>query len=263
MQGWIDVSQVTTVLESGDYPLTPLETNSPEVKVLKIPATLKPATGEVTGWFYVEYRQRIGVDTSLEIPGYEDKVVTDGVLIHYFPEQQNFAQTTQLLLMNRVPCTENCDRTGYNLKVGRTYSDTATGISFSPVAQTPSTITVRVSVGGFSPKICTKKLAMKANSAAGLAGAERKVSIELKNPNSGCGSFPYRVLVTEFPEGWRLRPTAKIIEVSSGSTLPLSLRISPPKGTVPGKYTITVTAMRMDKWQESSKLSFLYTVRAK
>ncbi|MCH8821753.1 hypothetical protein IID23_04515, partial [Patescibacteria group bacterium] len=62
--GWFDSNNITTASSTGNFLLEPLETNTNGLKAIKIPRVPNPSN-EFEDYYYLEYRQPIGFDTSL------------------------------------------------------------------------------------------------------------------------------------------------------------------------------------------------------
>ncbi|MDO8559723.1 MAG: Ig-like domain-containing protein [bacterium] len=87
VMGWMGERRVAPVTLSGRYELEPLETNRPELKVLKIRRAATPESPWWNQFLYVEYRQPIGYDRDInriEYGGWtqKDSDVFAGTLIH-------------------------------------------------------------------------------------------------------------------------------------------------------------------------------------
>lgn len=123
VNGWLPVSQVTTVLTSGRYSIEPMETSSTGTKALKIRRAQNDA-------LYIEYRQPLGFDANISVIG--DKIYS-GALLHFYQISPSRLITPHIF--------------GSTLPVGQTFRDPATNTTITTVSATATALTVDISVG--------------------------------------------------------------------------------------------------------------------
>src|SRR5688572_18083596 len=78
--GWFNTGNgpvLREVTASGRYAIEPYETRTTGVKALKFLKEIEPTTGAKT-WYYIEYRQPVGFDKSID----SSTNLTNGVLVH-------------------------------------------------------------------------------------------------------------------------------------------------------------------------------------
>ena len=141
--GWFGSAtgpKITTVESEGVYDIEPLETTTTGVKALKILKDINPKNGNKI-WYYVEYRQPIGVDEILQdAPG-----VTDGVLVYIaeeFTGYSNLPSNRSEYLLNHRTELSRWDHPA--LPAGRVFSDSGAKISITTLSADSDRARVRV-----------------------------------------------------------------------------------------------------------------------
>ena len=123
--GWFNTANgpvLREVTASGRYAIEPYETRTTGVKALKFLKDIDPATGVKT-WYYVEYRQPVGVDKSLA----SETNFTKGVLVHVGYRSQWDDPVSLLLDMTPASnSSEPIDVMDGALEVGRSLVDPLT-----------------------------------------------------------------------------------------------------------------------------------------
>jgi uncharacterized protein (TIGR03437 family) len=133
--GWLDpVNDVLTVSASGNFILAPYE-NSTGVRALKI---LRPGTGQ---WLWLEYRQPIGYDATLDLL---NPKVFSGVLIRYDPALGYEGSFYTHLLDFHAAATPN-DFANAPLLSGESWLDPYTPLSIAVGPATSAGLQIRVS----------------------------------------------------------------------------------------------------------------------
>jgi uncharacterized protein (TIGR03437 family) len=133
--GWLDpVNDVQTVSASGTFILAPYE-NSTGVRALKI---LRPGTGQ---WLWLEYRQPIGYDATLDLL---NPKVFSGVLIRYDPAPGYEGSFYTHLLDFHAAATPN-DFANAPLLSGESWLDPYTPLAIAVGPATSTGIQIRVS----------------------------------------------------------------------------------------------------------------------
>jgi len=133
--GWFNPADLQTVTQSGSYTIEPIESSSTGMpKAIKIPRGNNDAV-------YVEYRQPIGVDSTL-LSGsggfLNGSNVFKGALIHILGSNK----ISTLLLTPQASQLE----LNAAFSQGSTFTDPATGVTVSVTSQTSSALTVQVTI---------------------------------------------------------------------------------------------------------------------
>lgn len=241
--GWLRSSEIMPVMSDGDYVLYTYEKDvSP--KVLKIPQA-RDGAGNVTSWYYLEYRQPIGYDN---VTGYTPTVqqlgIPNGVLIRLGPTGSDL--TTTLLDMTPGSRSDALDIFEPTLQVGSSYLDAAAGVSFGIVSRNATSMTVRVKFGGAS--LCTWKaptVTAKSLRSSGKPGAELSYAMTVKNNSVLCGKQTMELRTTVKPKGWKVtvsKATKKTFDLVPGASKKYIIRMTSPKTAMSKKYTVKLEA---------------------
>ena len=124
--GWMPTTNIQLVSQSGIYHLVPLENPSSNIQVLKIP---KP---NANTFYYVEYRQPIGVDINLS------PKITTGATIHTWIE----GRQTQLIDVSPATYLARDEA----LVDGQTFDDSTSGISITQQSHSPTDLALQVTL---------------------------------------------------------------------------------------------------------------------
>jgi len=256
--GWLRPSEVMPVMSDGDYVLYTYEKGvSP--KVLKIPQA-RDGAGNVTSWYYLEYRQPIGYDN---VTGYTPTVqqlgVPNGALVRLGPVGDDM--TTTLLDMTPGSRSGGLDIFEPTLQVGSSYLDTAAGVSFGVVSRNASSMTIRVKFGGAS--LCTWKassVTVRSLRSSGKPGTELSYAMTVKNNSVLCGKQTMELRTTAKPKGWKVtvsKATKKTFDLLPGASKKYIIRMTSPKSAASTKYTVKLEA----RFTAKPTLKKSYTLR--
>src|SRR6266702_2762661 len=137
--GWLgngSSPQITTITSSGTYLIQALETlDGGAPKALKVLKSIDPTTGDST-WYYLEFRQPVGLDSSLS----SNSNVINGLLVHQGTQYANSFNFFYSFLLDMTPETTSWYDSA--LPVGRTFTDTTAGVSITPQTVSSTGITV-------------------------------------------------------------------------------------------------------------------------
>jgi hypothetical protein len=135
---WLAPSNTQTVSSSGTYTLTAAELDSAQPQALRIPRATS-----VTGsqeYYSLEFRQPFG--SYFDAFSASDPAV-NGVAVRIVPD---YSVIQRPLLLDTTPATSTF--TDAPLATGKTFTDTANGISITTVSLSPLAAIVRVDLGG-------------------------------------------------------------------------------------------------------------------
>ena len=127
--GWFDSNNITTASSTGNFLLEPLETNTNGLKAIKIPRVANPSN-QFEDYYYLEYRQPIGFDTSL--PSNTDAF--EGALMHRL-----LSDAHSLLIDTTQPPPES--RTAALISA---FTNPATGTCITVTSRTSNILSLRV-----------------------------------------------------------------------------------------------------------------------
>jgi len=256
--GWLRSSEIMPVMSDGDYALYTYEDDvSP--KVLKIPQA-RDGAGNVTSWYYLEYRQPIGYDNvSGFSPTVQELGIPNGAFVRLGPVGNDM--TTTLLDMTPGSRSGGLDIFEPTLQVGSSYLDPVAGVSFGIVSRNAASMTVRVKFGGAS--LCVWKaptVTVKALRSSGKPGAELSYAMTVKNNATLCGKQTMELRTTAKPVGWKVtvsKATKKTFDLVPGASMKYIVRMASPKNAVSKKYTAKLEA----RFAAKPALKKSYTLR--
>jgi uncharacterized repeat protein (TIGR01451 family) len=248
--GYPDTVNTQSVTTSGSYTIAPIEWATSDVQALRIPKE-KDANGNVTQYYYLEYRQPYGFDSF----GSTAPVV-NGVSIRLAPPYSTISQS--LLIDTTSETTSFSDAP---LTVNKTFADPLKGITISTTGVSSSFATVAID---FGPQPCIRSNPIVSISPATQTGSQGQTltyTLTLtNNDNSGCTDSPFTV-TPSLPGGLSQLPTFVSENVSPGATVTRTLLITSDLNTSIGFYTFTETAMNTSDPVYSASSSGIYEVR--
>jgi hypothetical protein len=240
-QGWLEPTEITTVSADGDYTIQAYESANALPKVLKIPQA-RDASGNITNWYYLEYRQPVSYDNIARTPTIQELGVPNGALVHWAAVSNPDVTTT---LLDMTPGTlGRQDIFDPALPLGYSYTDAAAGVGFGVLARTATTMTIRVKFSTAS--LCILKaptVTIKSVKGAGKPGQELRYDVTVKNNSVLCGKQSVELLTRKAPTGWKVtidRKKASTVIVTSGQTQKYIVRLTSPKKSKYQKYTFNL-----------------------
>ena len=128
--GWLtDGTDIQNISTSGVYTIKPLEINQNGIKALSFHADSISNTA-----LYIEYRQKIGLDSNIPLG--------NGALLHYGTDSTRYLSTTKLL--DATPPSNNSSPL---IEVGQTFSEYYTGTKITVLSADANTLTVSIQMG--------------------------------------------------------------------------------------------------------------------
>ncbi|MDC7696300.1 NEW3 domain-containing protein [Vogesella indigofera] len=261
--GWLNSSvtpPIITVQESGSYRLDPYETSSNNPKALKIIKSIDPTTG-IKKWYYLEYRQPIGFDSVLNGVGN----LVSGIQVRIADEVTAINMGSYLLDMtpNSHPPLSVPDMEDSALAVGQSFTDTATGLTFTTSWADASGAGVDVS---FAKSTCTlgkpSLLVSPLQSAAVAAGTPVSYTVAVTNNDSSACPAASLNLQASLPSGWVGQWTSTSISLAPGNSASTTLTVTSPSTAISGSYTIGVTATNSANTSYSNTGAAAYSITA-
>ncbi|MFW1678150.1 Ig-like domain-containing protein [Pontibacter sp. JAM-7] len=147
--GWLDYGvspDITTVTSSGTYQISPIASNTNEVKALRIPRGTDASGAQ--RWYYLEYRQPIGWDSEPFEPGlykYPENIA-NGVIIHTATEGDGNSSYLLDMTPETVTVLPGFDLYDAALEVGQSFTDSDAGITVNVVTNDSNGITVAIAM---------------------------------------------------------------------------------------------------------------------
>ncbi|HEY0662067.1 MAG TPA: NEW3 domain-containing protein [Lysobacter sp.] len=238
--GWlgaIGTPPITTVGSSGRYAIETYETPGTGAKALKILKSTNATTGQKT-WYYIEYRQQVGFDSYLG--NYTG--LTNGVQVRTGTISSGGNGTS--LLLDMTPNSQSFDIDDAALTVGRSFTDSAAGVTISLAAADANGATVDVSFGGTPPPpTCTRAapvVSLSGPTTTVAAGTAVSYTVSLSNKDSSACSATTFSLAKSLPSGWTGALASGSLSVSAGASASTTLSVTSPATATAGSYGIGV-----------------------
>lgn len=252
--GWLGFNNsppITTVQNDGVYSITPYELNNNDTKALKILHNIDASTGN-RSWYYLEYRQPIGVDDFVA----EYSNIVNGVVIHKGTD--NDGDTSDLLDM--TPNSQYFDWDDPALVMGDSFYDPTTGLIISTESTNSNAASVSIS---FGPQTCVQVNPMLAISPAESVWLEPGIpftySVTLTNNDSNCAASTYDLSVS-FPSAWTASFADPSLVLDSGVSSSTTLTVTSPDTTTDGFYDIVVNTENFGSPEYSQTGTVTYIV---
>lgn len=263
--GWLNAAgmpPITTVTTSGRYAISTYEAMGATAKALKILKSTDPTTGFKT-WYYVEYRQPIGVDATLGTVGN----LTRGVLVRTGTNATNLSSTSQLLDMTpNSGATSAADVKDGALEVGRSHVDSEAGISITLVSVDANGAVIDVSAsGGSAPPVCTHSapgVSLDAATTSADASSTLSYTLSLTNKDSSACAATTFSLAKSLPSGWSGSLSTSSLSLSPGATASAILSVTSSSAATVGSYALGVGVSSSVGSMHTANASSTYTVTA-
>lgn len=264
--GWLNqgnMPTITTVQQSGSYTIEPMETNTNNAKALKVLRDIDPATGQ-NRWFYIEQRQSIGEDSFISSDPYlNDANINNGVIVHMGTEQDGNSSFLLDMTPESTTLSSNfADLDDPALVSGSSFTDSATGITFSNQYTTSQSAGVAISFNGSPTVTCTRnnpQLSVSPIESQWLqAGATAVFTLAVTNKdNTACPSSTFQ-LSDILPSGWT--SADKQLTLSPGQSGSSSIAVTSATTASDGFYAIAMSALNTDASSYSAQTSVTYVV---
>ncbi len=243
--GWFSPGEEVAVTSDGDYTIQNYETSGSVPKVLKIPKA-RDASGNVTEWYYLEYRQPIGFDYVVNTPTIQELGVPNGILVHVGSADASQNAVSTLLDMTPGSTPSGLDIFKPALQLGSSYSDPVAGVSFGMLSRSSKATTIRVRFS--SASLCQRvnpTATIKVVKGVGKPGQEFRYDVTVKNPSVLCGPLSMEFRPLKVPSGWKVtidKQKKKTVNITSGQTQKFVVRVTAPRKVKYQKYYITLEA---------------------
>jgi uncharacterized repeat protein (TIGR01451 family) len=247
--GYLNVVNTQTVSTDGSYTIAPIEWTTSDVQVLRIPKE-KDGSGNVTQYYYLEYRQPYGFDNF----GSAAPVV-NGVSIRLAPPYSTISQS--LLIDTASETTSFSDAP---LIVNKTFEDPVKGITISTTGVSSSFATVTIDFGTLPCIRSDPALSISPAIQAGSPGQTLIYTLTLtNNDNSSCAASAFTINPS-LPAGLSQSPASLSEALSPGATVTRTLLITSGSYISAGSYTFTETAFHTADQGYSALASAIYEV---
>jgi hypothetical protein len=239
--GWLNYNvspPITAVSGSGTYTIAPSETVGTNPKALKILKSIDPTTGQPT-WYYVEYRQPVGFDSSFSTcSGCTPLNFFDGVTVHMgTPSNPDSSD-----LLDMTPGSSTYDLNDAALVPGARYADPNAGVTIT--TEWVNTTNAGVNVTLTTP--CTHAnptVAISPNlSPVAQAGTPATFTVSVtNNDNSVCTASNFNRAAT-VASGWSTAFGSSSLTLNPGASASTSLIVTSASSAAAGLYSVGVSA---------------------
>ncbi|QUN07059.1 cadherin-like domain-containing protein [Shewanella yunxiaonensis] len=241
--GWLTSADIVQADTDGSYQITPYETaRDGQPKGLKVRRGTDSLTGDAL-WYYLEYRQPIGFDAFLA-----GKADTQGVLVH-LNESANDIESSELLDM--TPQSSLFDLDDAALAAGKSYNDSAAGVTITTESVSSSDASVYVTYQGSSCVRSQPLVTVTPGSSDWVtAGSSVAYSVTVTNSDSlECSDSSFTVS-TALPTGWQ--QTAQTLTLSPGQSNTVTLNVTSAATAADGYYDLPISATATNDGAEYS-----------
>ncbi len=239
--GWLNNKTqptITTVQASGRYAIEAYSAAPGGLpKALKIPRGTDPTTG-ATLWYYIEYRQPIGFDTTLA--AWTNSNFLRGLVVRSGSD----TDANSGLQLDMTPNSSSVDDwADAALPFGQAYTDATGGVMITAVSASGGSAQVDVTLS--APVGCTRAVpvvALSGGASSVTAGTTVNYNLTVTNKDSsGCGNSVFN-LGAITPSGWNASLAATSVNISPGASMSTTLAATSPLGTAAGSYTVSASA---------------------
>ncbi|WP_119719166.1 NEW3 domain-containing protein [Cognatilysobacter tabacisoli] len=227
---------IATVTASGRHVLAPYATNAAGTKALRVPRGTDPATG-LPRYYYLEYRQPVDFDTVLGGIGN----LTGGVQVRLGGPEQ----APELLDMTPGSVTTSSydDFRDSALAAGRSYVDSAAGVTITVVSADANGAVVDVSVPGGGAATCVRSAPTVSLAGATIAaGGSATLPVSITNRDASACAATTFTLARSVPTGWGGTLGAASVTLSPGASASTTLAVAAPTSAAAGSYGVGVGA---------------------
>jgi hypothetical protein len=245
---WFNPGNLQSITTSGNYFIAPYEPAASDTKYLKI---LRDPSSNT--YWYLEFRQNYGFDIWAA-----DHPVLQGVLIHLAPDPFSYSGAASALI-DANPGSST-DFTNAALAVGKTFTDSVYGISFTTLNVSSAGAAVQVN---FDPTACKPSpawLTVSPLSEQGAAGQALTYQISLRNDNiSACYGSTYTININA-PAKWSVSPNYFSESLMPGEGVTREVFVTPAAGTKSGSYMVSQKAVNSSKKTLASSAQMTVTI---
>lgn len=222
--GWLNDGVSPPIAEassSGRYLIEPYTNASVGAKAIKIPRGVDGSGRKL--WYYVEYRQAVGIDAVLANTGN----LVQGVVVRTATEGDP-ASSRQLDMSPGTSTNTYTELADGALAVGQSYTDAAAGVTLTLAWTTANGAAVDVLLQGGAPT-CVRSaptVSLGGGGTAVAAGTAVGYSVSVSNRDSAACAASSFSLAGSVPAGWATQLGATTVVVSPGSTANTTMTVT-------------------------------------
>lgn len=208
---WLAPEQEQSITQSGTYTVDLIESQTPGVKLLKIPLGTQP------GYYYIGYRQNIGFDTLLPA------ATTQGAQIHF---ASVYSTATHLL--------DTTKQTGYPfndhpLTDGATFSDLENGVTITQLSHNQQSVTLQIHIDDTVCRFRPLATEITPNFQSGNIDETKTYMLNITNQNSFvCPSIPINLDFNYIDtSSWIANFTPQSFDLAPGESKQITITLTP------------------------------------
>jgi hypothetical protein len=239
--GWLNDGTsppILTASTSGRYVIEPYSATTVGAKAIKIPRGTNSAGQKL--WYYVEYRQPLGVDSVLGTTGN----LTKGVIVRTAVE----GDPTSSRQIDMTPGSSTSSYTELAdgaLAVGQSYTDATAKVTLTLAWTASSGAAVDVLLGSAPAPAptCTRAapvVTLGAATTAVAAGSSKSYTVTVSNKDSSACAATSFSLARSVPTGWTGVLAVTSLSLSPGASASTTLNVTSPTTATAGSYGIGV-----------------------
>ena len=258
--GWLNdgVSPpITTASTSGRYVVEPYTDASTGAKALKIPRGTDGSGRKL--WYYVEYRQAVGVDAVLANTGN----LVQGVVVRTATEGDP-ASSRQIDMSPGSATNTYTELADGALAVGQSYTDATAGVSLTLAWTTANGAAIDVLVDGGAPS-CVRsapQVSLSGGGSAVAAGTAVVYGVSVVNRDSAACAATSFNLAGSVPAGWGAQLGTAMVALSPGASANTTLTVASAANAATGSHGIGVGTASSAGAVHTASASATYEVAA-
>ena len=254
--GWLTANDITTVVDGGSYSLTPYETTPDGTnRALKIQRSVDAATG-ARSWYYLEFRQPIGVDSWF----LGNSNFDSGIIVRLGNESDPGSSDFLDMTPNSQSTKDWFDGA---LEAGQSYSDADAGITIATDWVDPAGASVSVTLATAPCVAADPQLsATPAESPWVAPGTPVVYSVTVTNQDSSACQTASFDLSSNAPAGWTATFDAASLTLDPGASASADLTVTSPTSAIDGYYDIDAVATNAAASTHSGSHQVTYVVSA-
>ena len=236
--GWLNdgVSPpILTATGSGRYVVEPYTDASVGAKAIKVPRGVDASGRKL--WYYLEYRQAVGVDAVLAGTGN----LTQGVVVRTATEGDP-ASSRQIDMSPGTSTNTYTELADGALAVGQSYRDPTARVTLTLAWTTATGAAVDVALDAAAPA-CVRNaptISLSGGGTAVAAGSAVTYSASVTNRDSAACAATSFSLAGSVPAGWTAQLGASALALSPGSTASTTMTVFSAANAAAGSYGIGV-----------------------
>jgi len=238
--GWLDFGNspsTTTVVSSGSYFIEPYAAEGNGSKALKVPQGIDPVTGQ-DRFFYVEYRQAVGGDSSLASSPAAASTL-NGLVVHLGTPGDRKSS----YLLDMTPGSQTLDWNDPALGIGKSYRDPSSGVTITTDQLSANGAQVRIDFAQAACLPAAPQIVLAPAQGPWVpSGTAVNFDATIINSDSTACSSTAFDLTAALPAGWTATIDRPQLTLAPGASESTFLTVTSPAAAADGFYDFSVNA---------------------